>query len=99
MPTKSKRYAKRVNLRTTTTRNTIVCNIPVHFNDRLAATGQQLEYYKVSKKTLNLLGVTCKRFYQLMRGKSPFLFSEAAAYAEWQGISISALYNFIQPKK
>lgn len=83
----------RINL--TATRPTIVCYIPRHFNEQLYELGSMLETYKPSKKFLNHLGVTGKRFYQLMRGQSDFLLNEAAAYAEWYNIPLSELYKFI----
>lgn len=95
MPVKTKPVPTDIYLRTTATRQTISCNIPLHFNEMLAETGQQLETYKPEKKFLNHLGVTGKRFHQLMRGQSHFLFCEAAAYANWFKRPLSDFYSFI----
>lgn len=96
---KGKAYAKPVYLRIISTRQTIKCFISLHFNNKLADTDQQLETYKVSKNVLQLLGMTGKRFYQLMRGESHFMLSEAIAYAKWQNVDVNELYEFIVPKK
>lgn len=87
----------RINL--TATRKTIVCLIPKHFNEQLSETGSMLETYKPSEKFLNHLGITGKRFYQLMRGQSDFMLCEAAAYAAWYNIPLSELYKFIPINK
>lgn len=95
MSQKTSSVPTEIYLRTSATRQTIICNIPEHFNDMLAETGQQLETYKADKKFLDHLGVTGKRFHALMRGESNFLLCEAAAYAAWVKVPMSKLYKFI----
>jgi len=86
---------KSIYLRVVATRQTIDCRIPEHFNDMLAATGQELETYTPEKKFLNFLGISGKRFHQLMRGQGEFLLCEAAAYASWFNLPLGDLYKFI----
>jgi hypothetical protein len=86
-------------IRTIRTRETLQCKIPVHFNDKLANTGQQLETFSPDNKILDFMGVTRKRFFQLMKGESTWLFCEAVAYAKWFEVPLTELYEFIDVKK